>query len=284
MRICDVVFHLAAQVGVTTSVIDPRRDFEINALGTLNVLEAARSFSSPPVVIYASTNKVYGDLRGIKIQEKETDYGFSEIPGVSEIIPLDLHSPYGCSKGTGEQYVRDYARVYGLKTVVFRQSCIYGPGQFGTEDQGWVAWFIIAGLLGAPVTFYGDGKQTRDLLFVDDLYNAWISAVERIDVVNGMIFNVGGGAQYSLSLIQLVHYLNQEYDLKLQYLFDEWRPGDQRIYISDNGLAQKYLNWEPIVSLEKGIKTLVCWIEPRKKFFRELFSAYLAHFQLKKSA
>lgn len=201
VRGVDVVVHLAAQVAVTTSVTDPRSDFEINALGTFNVLEAARLSGKDPVVIYASTNKVYGGMENVAVVEGDTRWYYQDLPeGCPETQPLDFHSPYGCSKGCGDQYVRDYARIYGLPTVVMRQSCIYGPRQFGVEDQGWVAWFVIAALLKRRLTIYGDGKQVRDLLFIDDLLDAYDAAIERIDAVAGQIFNIGGGPQNSVSI------------------------------------------------------------------------------------
>lgn len=194
-RDADVIVHLAAQVAVTTSVVKPREDFEINALGTFNVLEAARLNERKPIIIYASTNKVYGGMEEVKTVEKDTRYEYADYPqGIPETLSLDFHSPYGCSKGAGDQYVRDYYRIYGIPSVVLRQSCIYGPRQFGVEDQGWVAWFIIAAVTGRPITIYGDGKQVRDILFVEDLMDAYDLSVEHIDQVAGQVFNVGGGA------------------------------------------------------------------------------------------
>jgi CDP-paratose 2-epimerase len=280
----DVVFHLAAQVGVSTSVADPQRDFEINAQGTLNVLEAARASSSPPMVLYASTNKVYGELENIETREDVSRYFFESQNSIAETQPLDFHSPYGCSKGVGDQYVRDYARIYGLKTVVFRQSCIYGPGQFGTEDQGWVAWFSIAAMLGLPVVFYGNGKQTRDLLYVDDLFEAWMAAVKRIDLVAGKVFNIGGGCEHALSLKQLVEHLSKTFGYSIEVFFDRWRPGDQRIYVSDISRAKKELGWEPRVGVAEGTKRLLEWIKQRDTFFRRMFSLQLEAVEFKRSA
>jgi CDP-paratose 2-epimerase len=272
----DVVFHLAAQVGVTSSVADPRLDFEINALGTLNILECIRALSARPILLYASTNKVYGALESMQIVEDAQGYSFLDREGISESDPIDLHSPYGCSKGAGECYVRDYARVYGLRTVVLRQSCIYGPGQFGTEDQGWVAWFAIAAMLGVPITMYGDGKQTRDVLFVDDLFKAWMAAVERIDTVRGECINLGGGSENTISLSELVQHLSDEYGYKISVRYDNWRPGDQRIYVSDITKARNLLGWTPKVSPVQGIQQLLGWIIPREPLFRELFQELLS--------
>ena len=189
----EVIVHLAAQVAVTTSVMNPREDFEINAMGTFNTLEAARNSGKNPIFIYASTNKVYGEMEDVEVAEYDTRYMYRDLPmGCSEAQPLDFHSPYGCSKGTGDQYVRDYSRIYGLPTVVFRQSCIYGPRQFGVEDQGWVAWFVIAAVNHQSITIYGDGKQVRDILFVEDLLNAYDLAIEKIDQAAGKVYNLGG--------------------------------------------------------------------------------------------
>ena len=197
----DVIFHFAGQVAVTTSVTNPREDFEINALGALNVLETVRTQKLDPIIIYSSTNKVYGDLAHVKIKETATRYEFVDRPhGVSEAEPLDFHSPYGCSKGAADQYMRDYHRIYGLRTIVFRQSCVYGPHQFGVEDQGWVAWFLIAALLGKPLTIYGNGKQVRDILYVDDLVEAYDLAIQKVQVTAGEIYNIGGGAKNSISI------------------------------------------------------------------------------------
>src|SRR5215212_1524192 len=193
-RDADVIVHLAGQVAVTTSVTNPRDDFESNALGTFNALEAARLSGRNPIFLYASTNKVYGGMDDVPLVEDATRWLYADLEhGCSESQPLDFHSPYGCSKGTGDQYVRDYSRIYGLRSVVFRQSCIYGPRQFGIEDQGWVAWFIIAAVTGRPITIYGDGKQVRDILNVDDLLNAYDAAIQNIEVASGKVYNIGGG-------------------------------------------------------------------------------------------
>src|SRR5574338_454281 len=200
-RDADVIVHLAGQVAVTTSVADPRDDFESNALGTFNALEAARLSGRNPIFIYSSTNKVYGGMEEVELAEEATRWRYKYlIKGCPETQPLDFHSPYGCSKGTGDQYVRDYSRIYGLPSVVFRQSCIYGPRQFGIEDQGWVAWFIIAAVTGRNITIYGDGKQVRDILNVDDLLNGYDAAVQKIDVAAGNVYNLGGGPQNVMSV------------------------------------------------------------------------------------
>src|ERR1035437_1235235 len=187
----DAVFHLAAQVAVTTSVTNPREDFEINAFGSFNVLEAIRETKSNPAILYSSTNKVYGGMTDIKIVEKKGRYAYKDLPkGISEDRILDFHSPYGCSKGTADQYMIDYSRIYGLRTVVFRQSCIYGYRQFGIEDQGWVAWFTIATMLNKPLSIYGDGKQVRDVLFIEDLIDGYEAAIRNIDKIKGQAFKI----------------------------------------------------------------------------------------------
>lgn len=258
---CDVLLHLAAQVAVTTSVLDPRTDFEINAAGTFNVLEAARQSPRPPIVLYASTNKVYGGMENVGVVENGNRYGYGSLPrGVGEEQPLDFHSPYGCSKGAGDQYVRDYNRIYGLRTVVLRQSCIYGPHQFGIEDQGWVAWFTLRSLLGQPVTIYGDGKQVRDVLYVGDLIEAFDAAIQQIDRVAGKVFNIGGGPTNTLSLLELISLLEKMSGSEMEHAFDDWRPGDQRVYISDVRRAQRDLGWSPKTPPEAGIEHMRSWM------------------------
>lgn len=266
----QVVYHLAGQVAVTTSVQDPRSDFEINALGTLNILEAARLASEPPIVFFASTNKVYGGMETVAVVEDETRYRYRDLPhGVPEHQLLDFHSPYGCSKGAADQYVRDYARIYGLKTVVFRQSCIYGPRQFGVEDQGWAAHFAIAALLNRPITIYGDGKQVRDMLYVDDLIAAYMAALDRIDQVSGRIYNIGGGPQNALSIwAEFGPLLSRLIGREISVRYGDWRPGDQPVYISDISLAQRELAWQPQVSVYEGVERMVGWIRDHLDLFR----------------
>jgi CDP-paratose 2-epimerase len=266
----DVIVHLAAQVAVTTSVTRPREDFEINALGTFNVLEAARLAGHPPIVLYASTNKVYGGMDDVKVIELPTRYTYQDLPeGAAETQPLDFHSPYGCSKGTGDQYMRDYYRIYGLPTVVFRQSCIYGPRQFGVEDQGWVAWFVIAALTGRSLSIYGDGKQVRDLLFVEDLLNAYDSAVEKIDQCAGQVYNVGGGQANTLSVwSEFAPILERIVGHKLEITFCDWRPGDQKVFISDIRKAARDLNWKPRINVETGVQRLSEWVSSNLRLFQ----------------
>ncbi|MDP3735683.1 MAG: GDP-mannose 4,6-dehydratase [bacterium] len=268
----DALLHFAGQVAVTTSVADPRTDFETNALGTFNVLEAVRRAPTPPIFIYSSTNKVYGALEELSISEDESRYSLADFPhGVSERQQLDFHSPYGCSKGAADKYVRDYARIYGLPTVVFRQSCIYGPHQFGIEDQGWLAWFAIAGLLGRPVTIYGTGKQVRDVLHIEDLMALYERAIERIAAARGQAFNVGGGAANTRSLIEFFSELERGHTLTLRPSRSVERPGDQRVYVSDNRKAREVLGWEPQVGATEGIGSLIGWVRENLPMIATLY-------------
>jgi len=267
----DVLLHLAAQVAVTTSVTDPRTDFDINALGTFNVLEAVRFAGGKPAVIYSSTNKVYGNLEHVRVVERDGRYAYEDLPlGVGESEPLDFHSPYGCSKGAGDQYVRDYARIYDLKTVVFRQSCIYGTRQFGIEDQGWIAWFCVAVTTGKKFTIFGDGKQIRDALWVDDLIDAYLAAVDRIDAVSGQVFNIGGGPSNTLSLLELVDKLEKGFGKKLNPPFADWRPGDQRVFVANIDKAKTMFDWSPKVSPDEGVTRLLNWVKDNQPLFADL--------------
>ncbi len=270
----DIVLHQAAQVAVTTSVQDPRTDFETNALGTLNVLESLRHLAPGALLIFSSTNKVYGESEQLAVVEDARRYRYADLPeGVSESQPLDFHSPYGCSKGAADQYVRDYARIYGLDTVVFRQSCIYGTHQYGMEDQGWVAWFIIAAVLGKEVTIFGNGKQIRDLLWIDDLLDAYWAAWARRDAVSGRIFNMGGGPQRTLSLLELVEAIARHSGIKIQPALADWRPGDQKVYVSDIARARQELQWEPQVCPDEGVKRLLDWVRENADMLRSLLGS-----------
>jgi CDP-paratose 2-epimerase len=268
-READVIVHLAAQVAVTTSVVRPRQDFEINALGTFNVLEAARLNGRKPVVLYASTNKVYGGMEDVQVVEDKTRWHYADLPlGCPETQPLDFHSPYGCSKGTGDQYVRDYARIYDLPTVVLRQSCIYGTRQFGVEDQGWVAWMIIAAVTGKQITIYGDGKQIRDVLYVDDLLDAYDAAVEKIDRVKGRVYNLGGGPQNTLSIwTEFGPRLEKLLGAKIPVARSDWRPGDQKVFVADIRKAGADLGWAPKVGVAQGMERLFEWVGKNKELF-----------------
>ncbi len=262
------VLHLAAQVAVTTSVTAPREDFEINALGTFNVLEAMRQSGMTAPILYSSTNKVYGEMTDVGVVERDGRYIYQMLPdGVTEHTNLDFHSPYGCSKGAADQYVIDYHRIYGLRTIVFRQSCIYGYRQFGAEDQGWVAWFMIASQLGRPITIYGDGKQVRDVLFVEDLLDAYDAAFAAGDRAVGKAFNVGGGGRNLLSLLELLAYIEKRQGRKIPYRFSDWRPGDQKVFLCDIRRAKSELGWEPRTSVERGLGQLYDWVAENETLF-----------------
>jgi CDP-paratose 2-epimerase len=265
----DVVVHLASQVAVTTSVIQPREDFEINAQGTFNVVEAVRLSKKDPVILYASTNKVYGEMEEIAVVEKATRYEYVDLPlGAPETQPLDFHSPYGCSKGAGDQYVRDYSRIYGLRSVVLRQSCIFGPRQFGIEDQGWVAWFIIAAITDRPIAICGNGKQVRDLLYIDDLLDAYDAAIVNIDFAAGQVYNIGGGPQNTISIwCEFGPLLSRLLNKEIPVSWGGWRPGDQRIFIADTRKALQQLDWQPKVSVEEGVHKLVDWVITNRHLF-----------------
>jgi CDP-paratose 2-epimerase len=242
----DAILHLAAQVAVTTSLVDPDTDFDINAKGTLNVLEATRKHNPEAPFVFASTNKVYGKLDHKSGPCKETQ-------------PLDFHSPYGCSKGTADQYVRDYARCFHMNTVVLRQSCIYGAHQYGTEDQGWVAHFVHSILDDRPLTIYGDGRQVRDLLDARDLSALYEIAIENIDTTRGEIYNVGGGEPNQRNLLEVIDQIGELVHKTPQFSFSGWREGDQAYYVSDIAKAKKDLGWEPSIQFDRGLKDLVAW-------------------------
>ncbi len=269
---CEIIFHLASQVAVTSSVLNPREDFEINVIGTFNLLEAAREAGHRPAIIFASTNKVYGNLDRLNTTEKPTRYIFSDYPlGIDEEHLLDFHSPYGCSKGVGDQYVRDYSRIYNIPTIVFRQSCIYGPRQIGMEDQGWVTHLAAAAILKKPITIYGNGKQVRDVLYIDNLLEAYQLGLNAISRTSGQIFNIGGGSTNALSLLEYVKILEDILGYKVKIKFDRIRPGDQKVFISDNSKIKKHLKWEPKISYKVGIKNLLSWIEEHRNLFQEFF-------------
>lgn len=273
-RDTGVVYHMAGQTAVTTSVKDPRADFEDNALGTFNVLEAtraARDGGADPILIYASTNKVYGGMKDVVVLEEQDRYAYQDFQdGIDESYPLDFHSPYGCSKGAGDQYTRDYARIYGLRTVVMRQSCIYGYRQLGVEDQGWVAWFIIAAVTGKPITIYGDGKQVRDVLFIDDLLDAYDAAVAHIDRAAGEIYNVGGGPEHTMSIwTEFGPILERLMGQPIPVTHADWRPGDQRIFVSNIAKARQELDWSPQVGVEDGIERLYHWVLAHQDLFEQ---------------
>lgn len=264
----DAIIHTAAQTAVTTSVVDPKTDFEVNAMGTFNVLEAAREMDVNKLV-YCSTNKVYGNnVNSIGVLEKELRYEFEEKykSGIKESFSTDLceHSPYGCSKFTGDIYCQDYAELYGLKTGVFRMSCIYGTRQFGVEDQGWIAWFTIATLFGKSITIFGDGKQVRDVLYVDDLVQAYDSF---LNSNQSGVFNMGGGSENTLSLHELIFLLKEFTGKNPNLSYSDWRPSDQKVYISDISHAKDVLSWKPKTKPTQGVKRLVEWAKCNKQLF-----------------
>jgi len=265
----DVIIHAAAQVAVTTSLKNPREDFEINVIGTFNVLEAARL--SDAAVVYCSTNKVYGDnVNGIPVAEKDKRYEFVDDKyrnGIPENFPIDSceHTPYGCSKLAGDIYVQDYGHIYGLKTGVFRMSCIYGERQFGVEDQGWVAWFAIATLLNKPITIYGDGKQVRDVLYVKDLIRAYDLFIN--SNLKQAVFNIGGGPENTLSLLELLDLLEGLTGKRAKISYENWRPSDQKVYISDISKVKEKLRWNPRVNPREGVNKLVEWVRENKGLF-----------------
>jgi len=265
----DVVLHLAAQVAVTSSVNHPREDFEINAQGSFNILEAVREAKLDPIMLYSSTNKVYGNMEMFPVVDQGERYGYAALPeGNPEGTPLDLHSPYGCSKGAADQYFHDYHRIYGLRTVVFRQSCIYGTRQFGVEDQGWVAWFIIAAVMSRPITIYGDGKQVRDLLFVDDLVRGFWLAAQHIDQTQGQIYNIGGGIDKSMAVwTEFCPILEKLLGRSVPVAMGDWRPGDQKVYISNTSKAKADFGWQPEIGVEEGIERLYKWVASNRHLF-----------------
>jgi CDP-paratose 2-epimerase len=258
------IYHFAAQVAVTTSLVDPFADFEVNARGTLNVLEAARACPSAPPVLFTSTNKVYGDLHDVALRATPTRYEPADDrlrrSGISERRSLDFHSPYGCSKGVADQYVLDYCRTFRMRGVVFRMSCIYGTHQFGTEDQGWIAYFLIAALNGRPLTIYGDGRQVRDVLFVDDLVDAMCLAQANIDRLSGQAFNIGGGPRQTTSLSELLELITEVTGEHPQVGTDAWRAADQRYYVSDTTKFGTAVGWRPRVSVRRGVTALIEWL------------------------
>lgn len=261
----DMIFHFAAQVAVTTSLDDPKKDFDVNLMGTLNILNALRAMDKPAPILFTSTNKVYGDLENLQLKQDGLHYTPTneEIAGkgLSESLNLDFHSPYGCSKGAADQYIIDHARTMGLQAVVFRMSCIYGPHQCGNEDQGWVAHFTINALNDEPITLFGDGKQVRDILYVEDLVDAFIAAWENMDRISGEAFNIGGGAGNSVSLLEVIQSLERELNTKVKMGFEDWRKGDQRYYVTDYSKFEKATGWKPKVNYQKGLALLGKWLE-----------------------
>ena len=262
----DVIYHLAGQVAMTTSIANPRLDFETNTLGTFNVLEAVRQFTPKTTVVYSSTNKVYGDFEYFHYDETPTRYVCREHPnGFDESVGLDFHSPYGCSKGAADQYMLDYARIFHLRTVVFRHSSMYGARQFGTFDQGWISWFVQKAVETAKdpsttFTISGNGKQVRDVLHAEDMIRLYLAAAENIDRACGQVFNIGGGIDNSLSLLELFTFLENELNVRLSYTRLPPRESDQKVFVADIGKAKRLLNWEPRVSKDAGIRKMINWV------------------------
>lgn len=263
----DVVFHLAGQVAMTTSIANPQLDFEVNTMGTHNILEAVRQHAPNATVIYSSTNKVYGDLEQYTYRETETRYEcIDKTNGFDELTPLEFHSPYGCSKGAADQYMLDYARIFKLKTVVFRHSSMYGGRQFATCDQGWIGWFCQKavetkkGLLKEPFTISGTGKQVRDVLHAEDMVRLYFLAAQNIENVQGRVFNIGGGMENSLSLLELFALLEQMLDVQLSYIRLPQRESDQRVFVADISKAKKILSWKPIINAQTGVQKMVEWV------------------------
>ncbi len=263
----DAIFHLAGQVAMTTSIANPRMDFEINTMGSHNLLEAVRLYAPETAIIYSSTNKVYGDMEQYSYRETDTRYECTDRPnGFDETTPLDFHSPYGCSKGAADQYMLDYARIFGLKTVVFRHSSMYGGRQFATYDQGWIGWFCQQaaakkkGQLKEPFTISGNGKQVRDVLHADDMIRLYFSALEHIEAARGQAFNIGGGIKNSLSLLELFSLLEEFGEVKLDYIKLPPRDSDQRVFVADLAKAKAVVGWEPKVSARDGVRRMLEWV------------------------
>lgn len=268
----DAIFHLAGQVTMTKSITDPYKDFEVNALGAVNVLDTIRKYSSQTAIFFSSTNKVYGDLENYTYEESGTRYVCKECPnGFDESVPLDFRSPYGCSKGCADQYMLDYARIYGIKATVFRHSSMYGSRQFATYDQGWVGWFVQKAIEkhkdinSEPFTVSGNGKQVRDLLHAEDMIRLYYRALENVDKVWGEAYNIGGGMKNSLSLLELFNILNEMLGIKLEYVQIPPRQSDQKIFVADITKIKKRIDWEPKVSAVEGISKMIEWVKNCKK-------------------
>lgn len=266
----EIIYHFAGQVAVTRSVADPRHDFMTNALGTFNVLEAIRRRNPEALLLYSSTMRVYGKMAGEKACRSGDRYFFPAYRrGIPEGRALDFHTPYACSKGAADQYVLDYSRTYGLRTVVFRQSCIYGPGQFAIEDHGWVAWFLASALLDRPMRIFGDGRQVRDILYISDLVRAYEQAVRFSAAAAGRVYNIGGGPGNALSLREMLSLLGNIVGKRLRVAYRGWRPGDTRFFVSDISNASQELRWRPAVSIRKGLALTMDWMRENLPLFRK---------------
>ncbi|MBV9705353.1 MAG: NAD-dependent epimerase/dehydratase family protein [Methylobacteriaceae bacterium] len=267
-RSASAVFHLAGQVAVTTSMLDPRQDFDVNVAGTVTLLEALRRRKPPVPLVFASTNKVYGGLADVALERTNIAYAPQSTQfaahGIPEAHPLDFHTPYGCSKGAADQYVLDYARSFGVPTAVMRMSCIYGPRQMGTEDQGWVAHFLIRALADEPIGIFGDGLQVRDILYVSDAVEAYVAALRRIDAIGGRAYNLGGGPANAVSLVQLIAHIEALLDRHVEVAFHDWRAGDQRYYVSDSRRVREDLDLPMPVPWRKGVARLMRWLREER--------------------
>ena len=267
VREANEIYHFAAQVAVTTSMHDPQLDFDINLRGTFNVLEGIRKCGHKPFLLFTSTNKVYGELSDLPLISDKTRYEFRDVPGISEKQPLDFHSPYGCSKGAADQYVRDYARMFGIPAVVFRMSCIAGQRQFGNEDQGWVAHFLYSAMQRIPLVIYGDGRQVRDVLCVDDLIRAFEAVRSKQEITRGQVYNVGGGQANTTSLVELLAQIEKLIGRPIEYVMDEARPGDQRVYVTDCGKLQRDTGWRPQMSVRQTLMRIRDWWKQNREVF-----------------
>ncbi len=267
VRSATEVYHFAAQVAVTTSVSEPRLDFEVNVGGTFNILEAVRKSGRRPFLLFTSTNKVYGELNSHRLLAGSTRYSYADIRGIAENQPLDFHSPYGCSKGAADQYVHDYARIYGIPSVVFRMSCIAGPQQFGNEDQGWVAHFLYSALQASPIVVYGDGRQIRDVLCVEDLLRAFDAVRVNQKNTSGQIYNVGGGPENTVSLLELMEEIRQLTGRKLEYETCPMRPGDQLVYVTDFAKLRRDTGWQPQINLRQTLQQMYGWWKRNRELF-----------------
>ena len=261
------IYHFAAQVAVTNSLLDPRLDFEVNLVGTFNLLEAIRKAGHRPFLLFTSTNKVYGELGADALVVTRTHYRRADGRGVSESQPLNFHSPYGCSKGGADQYVRDYARIYQVPSVVFRMSCVAGPRQFGNEDQGWLAHFLYSALADRPIAIYGDGRQVRDVLYIGDLLRAFELVTQDRERVAGRVYNVGGGVENSISLLELVDEIERVTGRRLAYTLDDRRPGDQLVYVTDFSKLRAETGWEPQVSVHQAVSHMYEWWRKNRDLF-----------------
>jgi len=275
MQDAEIIYHAAGQVAVTLAIKDPRLDFETNVIGTFNVLEAARLSNANPIMLQTSTNKVYGDCAldssgNLQVVEKEDRYEFNETEGIDENYPLDPKGIYGSSKAAGDSYWLDYAHVYGMKTITFRMSCIYGPRQMATSDQGWIAWMILCNVFGLPFTVHGNGKQVRDILYISDLIRAFNAAIDNISTSRGKPYNIGGGPKNAISLINCMALIEKFSGKKTKKIFDKWRQDDQKIYISNIDKIKKDLGWIPLISKDIGVHKMHEWIIANQNLYSYL--------------